>query len=76
VQAKVFQSESEYCRGCESLFGTNGSSFQGEDLSKALGLSQLKSSADCGHADTQFRYGAYLLEGREYVKDLSLAVTL
>jgi TPR repeat protein len=69
-----FEGEVDYRRGCEYLFGTNGYGLRGEELSKALGLRHLKSSADSGHSDAQFRYGICLLEGCDCAKDVSAAV--
>jgi hypothetical protein len=52
--AQVFESEQLYRRGCEYFYGTNGYGERGEDLSKTLRLSLLRSSADLGHADAQY----------------------
>jgi hypothetical protein len=68
ITRKVFESEVGDRRGCDYLVGTNGYDMREEEFNKGLGLSPLKSSADCGHADAQFRYGLSLLEGRDCVK--------
>jgi TPR repeat protein len=73
-QVRVFESEVDSRHGCEYLFGTNGYGSGGEELSKAFGLRHLKSSADSGHSDAQFRYRGCLLEGRDCAKDVSAAV--
>jgi TPR repeat protein len=73
-QIKVFESERQYRRGCEYLFGTNGYGERGEEMSKTLGLSLLKSSADLGHSDAQYRYGKCLLFGKDCRQDLAMAV--
>jgi TPR repeat protein len=59
--------------------GTNGYGERGYDdgcheVSKTLGLSLLKSSADLGHSDAQYRYGKCLLSGRGCDKDEAAAV--
>jgi TPR repeat protein len=59
-QLRLFEAEQHYRRGCEYLYGMNGYGEGGEHLSKKLGLSELQLSADCGHADAQFRYGQCL----------------
>jgi TPR repeat protein len=61
---RLFESEQRYRRGCEYLFGTNDFGYQGEELSKTLGISMLKKSADLGHTDAQYRLGNCLLFGR------------
>jgi TPR repeat protein len=63
-QTRRIESETRYRRGCEYFFGTNGFGKNGEELSRTLGLSELKSSADLGHSDAQYRFGQCLKFGK------------
>jgi hypothetical protein len=69
-QMRVFEAERLYCRGCEYFCGTNGFGLRGQkEVTRRLGLSLLKRSADMGHSDGQYRYGWCLLHGEGCVKD-------
>jgi TPR repeat protein len=63
-QRRSFEAEQDYRRGCEYMFGTNGYGENGQELSKTLGFSHLKRSADLGHSDAQYRCGHCLLFGK------------
>jgi TPR repeat protein len=73
-QNEVFESEQCYRRGSDYFYGTNGYGEGGEEISRTLGLSLLKSSADAGHSDAQYRYGRCLLLGKSCVRDVVAAV--
>jgi TPR repeat protein len=63
-QSQLFESEILYRRGCEYLYGRNGSS---DDA--AFGFSQLKRSAELGHSDAAFECGQCQIDGRGCAKD-------
>jgi TPR repeat protein len=55
--------EIHYRRGCEYFYGTNGYGYRGADISKLLGISELKQAADSGHSDAQYVFGRILRDG-------------
>jgi TPR repeat protein len=55
--------EVHYRRGCEYLYGTNGYGYRGVDISKLIGISELKHAADSGHSDAQYVFGRILRDG-------------
>jgi uncharacterized small protein (DUF1192 family) len=73
-QCRLFESEQHYRRGCESFYGLNG--LHGTNVSRQLGLSFLKSSADSGHSDAQYRYGHCLCSGEGYERNAVEAETI
>jgi TPR repeat protein len=54
--------EQQYRRGCEYFYGTNGFGERGMDLSRLLGLAELRRAADGGHSDAQYVCGRILRE--------------
>jgi TPR repeat protein len=73
-QTQRIESESKYRCGCEYFFGTNGFGENGKELSRTLGLLELKSSADLGHTDAQYRIGDCLIFGKGCVQKLKEGV--
>jgi TPR repeat protein len=57
------ENEIHYRRGCEYFYGTNGYGYRGVDISKLLGMSELKLAADSGHSDAQYVFGRILRDG-------------
>jgi TPR repeat protein len=74
LQVHRFDSEQLYRRGRESSFGTSGYRESGEELSRSFGVLLFKQSADLGHADAQYTYGASLWFGQSCLKDEELGV--
>jgi hypothetical protein len=59
----LVENEVDYGRGCEYFYGTNGYGSGGEDISKLLGLRELRQAADSGHSDVQYVCGGILRLG-------------